>query len=343
MHCIEINDGLSLPIIQQINLELKGEFVDEGFEEYLKFGTSIGIGTIKSMIFDHGISYLEMDVIFHEMTRLSYIFKKTPIKFLYISEGCLSYVNDSNQTSLDLERFQNIILANQNNSKSNYIFQSRIRTKVHIVMVDYQKFITKCNFRSNEFHGNISAFLNGLDSHVPFEHLGNYNLSIADVFKNIDSFTGNVFVRSLLIEAQILSILAKQLQDYEDYSTNKYLRHSLSIIELNKVRALSNFIFENMSSYSLTIKDLVEESGLSPKKLQLGFKILHSKSINEYVRHKKMEYARDLIKNSHYNISEIVYRIGYRSRSYFSKLFFETYEILPTEYRDLCRKKNIKN
>ncbi|UWX54441.1 helix-turn-helix transcriptional regulator [Maribacter litopenaei] len=78
---------------------------------------------------------------------------------------------------------------------------------------------------------------------------------------------------------------------------------------------------------------LSRKSGLSPKKLQLGFKLLYSKTVNEYVRQLKLEVSRDYLKNTDLTISEIVYLIGIKSRSYFSKIFSEAYGILPTEYR----------
>lgn len=45
-----------------------------------------------------------------------------------------------------------------------------------------------------------------------------------------------------------------------------------------------------------------------------------------------MEKARHLMENTNLNITEITYRIGINSRSYFSKLFKERYSMSPKQY-----------
>ncbi|MDX1471934.1 MAG: AraC family transcriptional regulator, partial [Flavobacteriaceae bacterium] len=42
-----------------------------------------------------------------------------------------------------------------------------------------------------------------------------------------------------------------------------------------------------------------------------------------------------------YNISEVVYMIGYSSRSYFSKIFKNKYGISPSKYVIQLKKQNI--
>ena len=102
--------------------------------------------------------------------------------------------------------------------------------------------------------------------------------------------------------------------------------------DIKKIHELASHIVDNISE-TLTVASLSERSGLIPKKLQLGFRVLYSKSVNEYIRQMKLEISRDLILNTNDTISEIVYNIGFKSRSYFSKIFYEKYGILPTEYR----------
>ena len=71
--------------------------------------------------------------------------------------------------------------------------------------------------------------------------------------------------------------------------------------------------------------------------------LLFSKYVNEYVRSIKLEIAKDLIKNSDKSISEIVFEIGYKSRSYFSKIFYDNYNILPIESKESLRSSKIKS
>jgi AraC-like DNA-binding protein len=74
------------------------------------------------------------------------------------------------------------------------------------------------------------------------------------------------------------------------------------------------------------------ESGLSQAKLQEGFKLLYARTVTEYIRHARLEAARDYLSNSDMNISQVVYTIGFSSRSYFSKIFKNKYGISPSEF-----------
>ena len=54
----------------------------------------------------------------------------------------------------------------------------------------------------------------------------------------------------------------------------------------------------------------------------------------EYIRYTRLEAARDLIRTTDLNISQIVYTIGFSSRSYFSKIFKNKYGITPSEFKE---------
>ncbi len=103
-------------------------------------------------------------------------------------------------------------------------------------------------------------------------------------------------------------------------------------MDLDRIRKTSGYIDTHMAT-PLTIQKLVKISGLSPRKLQLGFNLLYSSSVNEYIRAGKLEAARELLSNSNLDISEIAYRIGVRSRSHFSRMFRQAYGVLPAVYR----------
>jgi AraC-like DNA-binding protein len=102
--------------------------------------------------------------------------------------------------------------------------------------------------------------------------------------------------------------------------------------ELKIVRKLSAIILKNPEKeYSL--EELSLQSGLTQSKLQDGFKFLYNRTVTEYIRHVRLESARYLIRTTDLNISQIVYTIGFSSRSYFSKIFREKYDITPNQFK----------
>jgi AraC-like DNA-binding protein len=131
--------------------------------------------------------------------------------------------------------------------------------------------------------------------------------------------------------------MAMQMLEHQNYENDRLHPESLSPESIKKIQALCTYILDKVSE-PLTIEILSRVSGLGPKKLQTGFKLLFSKSVNEYIRELKLEIARDALTNSDSTISEIVYNIGFSSRSYFSKIFSERYGILPNKYRSSLKK-----
>lgn len=71
-----------------------------------------------------------------------------------------------------------------------------------------------------------------------------------------------------------------------------------------------------------TLNPLSRYSGISQaKQLQEEFKFLFFRTVKEYIRPARMEAARELMNTTDLNIFQIVYTIGFTSRSYFFKKF----------------------
>ena len=81
------------------------------------------------------------------------------------------------------------------------------------------------------------------------------------------------------------------------------------------------------------LEQLSLKSGLSQAKLQDGFKFLYTRTVTEYIRHVRLEAAREMMTNTDLNISQIVYSIGFTRRSYFSKIFKEKFGITPNQFK----------
>ena len=84
--------------------------------------------------------------------------------------------------------------------------------------------------------------------------------------------------------------------------------------------------------FPYTVTDLSKEYGLSPTKLQEGFKVMEGTTVTNFIRNERLILAEELIQTSDMNISEIVYSIGFTSRSYFSKIFRNKFNCTPKAY-----------
>jgi AraC-like DNA-binding protein len=163
--------------------------------------------------------------------------------------------------------------------------------------------------------------------------MGSYNLKIAEKIEQLNAVTQTGIVRNLLKEGILKIILAMEIQQHSD-DLNAFPKDAncLTLKEMEEIKELSEFI-KLSPEEPFTIKSLSKKSGLSPNKLQEGFKMIHDRTVNDYITHMRVLKAEILMRTSDLNISEIVYCIGFTSRSYFSKIFKQKFNCSPKEYK----------
>jgi AraC-like DNA-binding protein len=95
-----------------------------------------------------------------------------------------------------------------------------------------------------------------------------------------------------------------------------------------------NYINENINDEKLNVENLAGELLLSRSKLYRKIKALTGDTANEFIRKIRLEKAKQIIETTEYTISEVCYKVGFSSPSYFTKCFKDYFEFLPTELRD---------
>jgi AraC-like DNA-binding protein len=137
-----------------------------------------------------------------------------------------------------------------------------------------------------------------------------------------------------LVEGILNLTLAMEVQHLKsDLHNERNPTGSLTHYELNSIKKISRKI-EKQPEQQYSIKSICSECGLSASKLQEGFKLLHDKTVSDFIRNERLNTAERLISTTDMNISEIVYTVGLSSRSYFSKIFKRRYKCSPKMYQD---------
>lgn len=340
MQTMEVQSLDGVKILEQLHVYLNGTIREQWGETILEFDGKLGKGTIRSITFDWGVSLVDYDVTFTEDLTVRFAIENSnPIEFIFISDGSLSYQNEEIEDPRKLERYQNIIVASRKFSKETFVFPQEVNVKANFIYIIRNEYAKKKNNNLQLLSNSLFSAFQTEDAETSYNHIGNFNLKIADQIRQLQQCHEHGIVRSLSIEGQLNLILAMQMLEEQNYVNKESFPYSLSKSDIKKINDLTGYILDNISE-SLTVHQLSTYSGLSPKELQLGFQVLYSRSVNEYVRQIKLEVARDYIKSTEDSISEIVYKIGFKSRSYFSKIFFEKYGILPTDYRKKLKAKN---
>lgn len=89
----------------------------------------------------------------------------------------------------------------------------------------------------------------------------------------------------------------------------------------------------------ITVNELADAINISPAHLSRIFKQETGISVSEYIRQRKLDMAKNLLRFSDYDFAEIAFMLSYSSQSHFIQHFRSQLGMTPKEYR----KKNYMN
>jgi len=89
----------------------------------------------------------------------------------------------------------------------------------------------------------------------------------------------------------------------------------------------------------LTLKEIAQKAYISEYYMMHQFKKATGTTITEYKNALKITCAKKLLLETDKSIIEIAQECGFSYPSYFTKIFMQSEHIVPTEYRNLLRKK----
>ncbi|MFD2550544.1 helix-turn-helix domain-containing protein [Bizionia sediminis] len=316
----------------QLQQEFGGSLTTHYKEYILEVDGPLGKGSIKGVPLKDGMSYLEFNMVFFTNVELTIATPdKHPIFFTYCSEGNFSHSFGKQTAKHQLESFQTGILTSKQALDNVLYFSAHTPTKVTLIAVQTFSLPGYTNTQSLKNKLRETFFENS--TNTEFVYIGSHNLQIAEKINQLQAITQKGLVRSLLIQGLVHVILALEIQQHSDDAKLKAKQTgSLTFSEMKTIKAVSDYVNEH-SDTQITITDLYTEFGLSPSKLQEGFKLMHGHTVAEYIKEVRIKKAEVLLKSTDMNISQVVYTIGLTSRSYFSKIFKEKYNCSPKDYK----------
>jgi len=325
--------------VRQIQ-EVIGGTIDERWGEYiLTVNSAKATGSIRFITFDWGVNLLEYDITFHdEVTLIMDASEFNPIHFTYCLEGECKHRFGSQPKGdyRTLEQFQSVIITSRDGGYNYGYFPKDKKLAINVIQITRKKFLKKRLNNVDELNRKLYEVFLDTDHESAFAYYGTYNLKLADKISALRKVKTKGMIRVMKIEGLVYEILSAHILQHDKDFKNKMPVTTLIRSELKIVRKMAKMIVKDPSKdYSLEL--LALESGLSQAKLQEGFKLLYTRTVTEYIRHIRLEAARDYIRTTDLNISQIVYTIGFSSRSYFSKIFKRKYGISPSEFQNHVR------
>jgi DNA-binding response OmpR family regulator len=107
------------------------------------------------------------------------------------------------------------------------------------------------------------------------------------------------------------------------------------------LRSIVEYIELNILNDSLSVEELSRKMNMSRGSLYNKVLMLTGKSPVEFIRSIRLKKAVYLLENSQMTISQICYEVGFNTPKYFTKLFKEEYNTLPSAYISSIRQKKL--
>ena len=104
--------------------------------------------------------------------------------------------------------------------------------------------------------------------------------------------------------------------------------------EKDFIESIIKIIELNIENTEFSSEQLAQQVGMSSITLYRKLKSIFGQSSNEIIRTIRLKRAAQLLTESNFTVSEIVYMVGFNDVKYFRKCFIQQFKVTPSEFRN---------
>ncbi len=175
-------------------------------------------------------------------------------------------------------------------------------------------------------------------SHIPIIMLTAKAMD-SDKIKGIDS-GADAYMNKPFDMKLLKSYLKRLIESRQQFLGNNINdKHKITLLEntttIDKsfIQKVLDYINDNISESNLNVEHLADDMSLSRSQLYRKIKALTGMTVNELIRKVRLERAKQLLESGSESVSEVGFKVGFSSASYFSKCFKNEFGMLPTEMK----------
>ncbi len=298
---------------------------------------NIGSGFVRSFRFDFGVSVIETDYLLKK--ELVFNLEKGivhPLKLIFNRESGFFHGFENGQQIQEVRRLENAIVAST--PVNNHVFRIPANIPICIFSLEINRklFEEKIESFLPDMNTDLIDLFRDVNGIKEFYYKNYYSLEISKFISEFTECDLTGFMRQVYLEGKAYEILTYQLKQYLDDLNEPDKRLIMRQATIEAIEKAVTIIEDEIESMG-NIVNLAKRVGLNQNTLQNGFQQLYKASVNEYIRNYRIDKAKELLETSDLNITEITYKVGINSRSYFSKLFKKKYGVSPKQYLEQIR------
>lgn len=322
---IDMAEALKVPVKEDTN------------EIFLEIPKKLGRGYIKAYSFSHGVGVLEMDVLLKD--KMEFVYEHSvvqPLKILFNRNSTIKHRFHGVDEEHEIHHLQSAILSSNVNHWHKITIPAEAPVTTFSLEINRKLFEEKIEAFIKDMNEDLEGMFRDVNGVNLFYYKGFFSLEISQFIEQFINCDLEGFMRSVYLEGKAYEILTHQLKQYLDDLNEPDGRCILRKSTVNRIEEAAKIIREEIDAVE-NVPELAKRVGINQNTLQNGFQQLYKTSVNEFIGNTRIEKAKDLLENSDLNVTEITYKIGISSRSYFSKLFKQRYGLTPKKYLEKSR------
>jgi signal transduction histidine kinase/ligand-binding sensor domain-containing protein/CheY-like chemotaxis protein/AraC-like DNA-binding protein len=140
-----------------------------------------------------------------------------------------------------------------------------------------------------------------------------------------------------ILLSKIKNILTQQEKMRKTYQKQVEVKPTDEVVESPEeafLQKLLRLIDENISNPNFSVEELSNDMFVSRYTLYKKILALTGKTPNEFIRHMRLKRAAQLLENGYLTVSQICYKVGFKSQKYFVKAFKSEFNYSPSNYAE---------
>jgi AraC-like DNA-binding protein len=322
----------AIDTLRDLSVKLMANFKETADGASFVIDNDQGSGKAKAVQLFPGLEVLTCDLILdHQIEMDGLSSGANSLHFIFLSEGTLEHCFERSDDKEILVRYQNVIVGSNKDGCSNLTLPKD--TKIKFVIITISEISIQRDYkRRGLLPFLLSDVLQNLSKDSRYAYFGNISDEASEYVNTIIDITLGGLSNRLLLEASTLKTLSCQFLDHKSNHKSAIDNQGLTKLEIIGIVKLSEYISNNLNE-RLSLQHLERYSGINQKRIQHGIKYFFGESVNKFITSLRILQAKTLLETTELSVSEIVYKIGLNSRSYFARIFSEKYGLLPNEYR----------
>ncbi|MFZ1789430.1 MAG: AraC family transcriptional regulator [Saprospiraceae bacterium] len=315
--------------VEQLSKAFKQKFETACGEVILNLEHENAIGKMTGIDLEHGVSAIVMNCTLKDDVELH--FSNDGVPPIYFFFNCSnSVIVEDEKIYKEVSAATSAIFAPISDTPHKINIARNSVMKMVIIAVNRVDFIEKVLCDINSFPQQIVSLFKDTKAKETLYFQSALIPEMSQSILNLVEDSKMGLERKMEIESKTLAMINDLLKSYREEKLENTSNYKFIAEDYERVKDAKDIIIDNLNN-TPTVQKIARKVGLNPTKLQIGFKLMFSKSIKQFAISAKMNQALKLLQNGKMSCGEVADTLGYTNKGHFSKKFKEEFGILPSD------------